>query len=1406
MGRGADGGCGTEERPCHSIVGPKKIEKNSDDVLITESAASSQSRNVVVVDTFSQARKALCELGPNDGPEDGNAASSQNLSVPTLPFALANLLKQADSRKKHKKSHSGAGKKSSARQGEKAKGRNIWVETEEYFRDLALPDIDTLHDVSRIGCLDAKKGFLIPYLKNETNESNVCPGTESVAVKAEDANGFIKNTELKEEDNEQSMEIDSVGACDKEESCVVPDSDPGLEWILGSKTRTLLTSDKPSKKRKLLGSDAGLEKLLIGRPCDKNPSLCHYCCKGDLGLVSNQLIVCSSCQAAVHQKCYGVQGVIDGSWLCSWCNQQNNINDLVKQPCVFCPKTGGALKPVSRIGEKIGAVEFAHLFCSLLMPDVYIDDLTKMEPIENVEGINETRKKLICNVCKVKCGACVRCTNGVCRASFHPLCAREAGHRVEVWGKYGCNKIELRAFCSKHSTVHDSSRGSKDPDFDVGDELVHKLKKSRKDGDTITSNIGSPDTISDKLNETDSQETGLSSSMQDPSEFCDEQLLNNTASSVRSSNEDDNTSLNFTLLLKKLIDRGKVNVKDVAKEIGMTPDELAAKLPDEKLSPHMHNKIVKWVKNHAYLGALQKNGKVKLSSHSDIGAAHSFDDVTVSESNISDAVTVSESNISDAVTVKSVPPRRRTKILRDNRVKTSADESLSDKEVSDNDEKVDQLITEGSDNLKEGVADEKLSYISLNNRFRVTYSLDMFLNTINHDGCQDFLAKDFPETGGHSNTPLTHTLSGAGQLGGLDPQLETDKNVDQENSVAPSVSSIVPDLIKPEIRQGETSFLEASSNASICCDHQINGDRKNKQNLEQLIKARKMGVLDLCAQDEVEGEIIYFQHRLLSNEAARKQLTDNLVHKVSQSLPKEIDVARGKKWDSVLANQYLRNLRDAKKQGRKEKKHKEAQADLAAKRAAVATSSRISSFRKDAPENSHQEISLNPPNGRASVSSQLMTRPKETVTGVAGPRVSFEKYSDSVQPVSEFSKDHPKSCDICRRSETLLNPILVCYGCKVGVHLDCYRSVNETPGPWYCELCEELSSRTNSAPSANFWEKPYFFAECFLCGGSTGAFRKSSGDHWVHAFCAEWVFETTFRRGQVNPVEGLEAACRGVDICRVCRRQNGICIRCNQGQCQIKFHPTCARSAGFYMNVKASDGKLQHKAYCDKHSLEQKAKGETQKHGTEELKTMKQVRVELERLRLLCERIVKREKLKRELVLCSHNILECKRDQIARSMAVYSPVLPDVSSESATTSLKGHTDGSRSQRSDGVTVDSTFSVKLRTKNRAMVTDTDQKTDDSSTSQNLFIRKPTERMQFAGKQIPNRPFLGRTLSDDGELSSQFRKSEVLMTSDEASVKNQRLVSRGFAYVPLEAISNEKQMNQEACSGEAMDEDE
>ena len=83
-------------------------------------------------------------------------------------------------------------------------------------------------------------------------------------------------------------------------------------------------------------------------------------------------------------------------------------------------------------------------------------------------------------------------------------------------------------------------------------------------------------------------------------------------------------------------------------------------------------------------------------------------------------------------------------------------------------------------------------------------------------------------------------------------------------------------------------------------------------------------------------------------------IADNLIPSIVKSLPQEINATHQQRWDAVLVNQYLRDLREAKKQGRKERRHKEAQAVLAAATAAAASSSRVSSLRKDAFEESVQ--------------------------------------------------------------------------------------------------------------------------------------------------------------------------------------------------------------------------------------------------------------------------------------------------------------------------------------------------------------------------------------------------------------------------------------------------------------------
>ncbi|XP_058080154.1 uncharacterized protein LOC131228432 isoform X1 [Magnolia sinica] len=83
---------------------------------------------------------------------------------------------------------------------------------------------------------------------------------------------------------------------------------------------------------------------------------------------------------------------------------------------------------------------------------------------------------------------------------------------------------------------------------------------------------------------------------------------------------------------------------------------------------------------------------------------------------------------------------------------------------------------------------------------------------------------------------------------------------------------------------------------------------------------------------------------------------------------------------------------------------------------------------------------------------------------------------------------------------------------------------------------------------------------------------------------------------------------RDLLVCCICRRKHGVCIKCNHDDCQTAFHPTCAKCVGLHMDVKTGGGKFfQHKAYCEKHSLDQKKKVESLQHGPDEVRCIKQI-------------------------------------------------------------------------------------------------------------------------------------------------------------------------------------------------------
>ncbi|CAL9133537.1 unnamed protein product [Musa textilis] len=1434
------------------------------------------------VDLFAQARKALSVSSPFD-PEESAPR------VPTLPSGLASfLLRGPDSHRKHKKSHGEAAQKPPGH----GKPPTVWDVTEEFFRPVALSDIDLLAPKLPLcpGLLDSC--FTMPVFDNgaeddkKDSKSDTC-AAELSSITLPNKEEVILEQQIEEVEKVQAaeelppMEIDEVVTSVGDAVPMQAEGDDdnlSLHWLLGSKKRLVLSAERPDKKRKLLDGDAGLDRLLLLPHSHTGVNLCDFCCSIENGATKNKLLRCHCCKVVVHQKCYGVHEVPEGVWLCAWCKHletagiasKRDGDDLSSRPCLLCPKDGGALKTVRMdppLSPSDGAVKFVHLFCSLWTPDVYVKDTWAVELVTNMGGIQDKRRRLVCNVCKVKHGLCIRCSHGTCRTSFHPLCARESNHQMEIWGKFGCTNVELRAFCSKHSTFQDMGgvEDTKNILLAIDDKkLVPKLssavlptkklptlqltpnKRDQIMMQNEIANLNSEKIVQMKPDEQDALVDRLDSDGGQAGTIAEM----DTDGAVDSKNIKRST-YDVSAILRKLIDQGKINADDVASEMGISLDSLQAALIGEttSFSPGLRLKIIKWLQSSVLTPTLQpskvRNSPV-ISSDYRVTKFDGLNDAKIEDPGNNSGGDVTGVEVSDAVLVKLLPPRRRTKsnimILKNNKalrlsglasVLENGNGKIVD-EIDDiqvvisedmkgninericsslliglsNDQKPVVMTMEDTSKAEDSVSsdpnqgqkndrandiEEKVSFLHYEGNQAVDTNT-MTQNTMQsgyskyYDGEVDVVlcTKSYLENGGFGSVFVVHPLIKKKLLHMQNSELLKNKPTDPFSNVKSSCSSCV--------QQG-----------LLCAASYTTDDAKE---LDQLSKAKSVGVLDLSPEDEVEGEIIYLQARLLDNAVLIKHSCEDLLLKIVENLAHELNALNKRKWDLILVNQFLREIREAKKRGRKERKHKEAQAVLAAVSAAAAVSSRNSSSRKDSNDETvlgTQEIpiKINATTGIAGLHPPLVPRTTDAFRSTFA-KLSSSKHSMAFQ-MPDFLKDNALSCEICMRTETILNRVFVCSRCKVAVHLDCYRRLKNPIGSWKCELCEDMSLPSTSPKSQTDGKgTSAVVAQCGLCGGVTGAFRKSADGQWVHALCAEWLLESSFRRGQENLVEGMDTISKEKDTCCICYCNVGACLKCSYGHCKVTFHPSCATSAGFYMNAKVTDDNIQHKAYCGKHSIGQR-EADNQQCGSEDINSLKQIRVELEKLRLLCERSIKREKLKKDLVRCSHDILASRRDCAAYSVLVRSSFQSGASSESATTSINNRSYSGTIQRSDEITVDSTVSREHIIRWSLHNKNFHRNTDDSSTSQLSFKRKLADRASFAGKQLPRKLASNAFWkSADGENRPKAKKpetfqKELVMTSDQACMQNQRL-PKGYFYVPVGSLSKELPLEQDLESHE------
>ncbi len=65
--------------------------------------------------------------------------------------------------------------------------------------------------------------------------------------------------------------------------------------------------------------------------CEGEDIVCDICLLPDAD-DGNEMVFCERCNACVHQNCYGISVVPNGTWLCKSCS-------ILRRPaCLLCPK------------------------------------------------------------------------------------------------------------------------------------------------------------------------------------------------------------------------------------------------------------------------------------------------------------------------------------------------------------------------------------------------------------------------------------------------------------------------------------------------------------------------------------------------------------------------------------------------------------------------------------------------------------------------------------------------------------------------------------------------------------------------------------------------------------------------------------------------------------------------------------------------------------------------------------------------------------------------------------------------------------------------------------------------------------------------------------------------------------
>ncbi|KAI5062799.1 hypothetical protein GOP47_0021346 [Adiantum capillus-veneris] len=1434
MGKGAEGGCTRNGCNGGSSAGILPLSKG----LVNSGSVSRMRGNMGQewrsLDVFSQALKSLA-VKPAFG-ELGTAASNSSLNT---PISSENKRKQ----RTKKNDVNGTSLRDSFENAwyKDLNGGPFWLHMGEYFREPTPQDIQ----------------LLVPRTKLDM--WSLCSSPDSLLQMP--VSGIADNEVIKRELSKETQRPSALNLMQLYSLCLDDESLQAvslgqiaslkmLEQQDKTTKRKLVASGSSNKRRRLMSSTDAVTAV-ISPPENGDEDLCHVCYGGECD-EKNQILFCNSCNVAVHQECYGIKAVPEDQWLCCMCRHRSdmfgNTQCRDSHDCVLCPVKGGALKLIAPYKEQAcdapTAAAFAHLFCCQWIPETYIGDVEFMEPIMNVEGVREERWKLLCSICKEKHGACIQCSHGMCATAFHPLCARQSNLRMEVSSKANGNEIDLRAFCSKHTSLNGkpvlSTRSDGEIDYDTVDANGGTVNKS------CSNKAGKKLKVAISRREDDCVLAGAVADSDGPTQK--RGIIMNGGLSINA--------------MKGLMGRRSSTVMDVdAIQMKKNGNILSDKEVQERV--HDQNPGLSCFPN------LQKLTPPLMGKN----AMKSSDDER------------KESNLSNRKESSCRSYRNKRRRL-EQQALMSQMRLEQDAEVPDNDSlrsspvehtetqcdspgrlgneylqptismPWDQYVEEGSNNDEDrrlrginGEASTSQDHVFTSQR---TAQLHKLLNAHKDQGdigpisvlegkaCRlEDRAKIHPFL-------LTRLLNVQSSIAVRDSEIETGKTTDL-SSFPDGLGSVSLHVEGPQVKVSRSKRCQSQSST-----HKRSPTSKSAKNvsgesfeaqLKQLECAKKIGVLDMAPENDLEEAILAAQLNLVVQAQRNRHQCEQLVLKIIPNLSKELRASWKKSRDLALVSQYLSMLREAKKQGRKERRSKEAQANLAAAAAVAAASSRLGAVRKDAPAINDEKHSLAARDsfripttetsqslgGYNTVRSTLRkptsygwtTSSQTSSCGKASSLDQDIKAFDSTNHAVEFNSGESREelvlCDICKDS-SVPSPTTICQRCKVVVHQQCYGLNSVLTSDWLCQPCLEIihQSQGLNAPDAIERASPGHGILCFLCFGLSGAFKRSVEGKWAHVFCVQWFPEFSDKdEAGLHDSTKIAAQEKIVQECSVCHMKQGARLRCSFGHCHGTFHPLCARDSGLYMSVKrSSGGRIQHRAYCEKHSAQQRQKAASRIYGSsDELNVLLQMRAELERVRILCERVCKRERLKRDRLFCTLDLYTAHLSSLSSS-AMASNDLSSTSNTFGTTvairkmsalhtphsdslAERPHHHGLESESlswnsvagegikyQDSLSGDSVYQTQISCSEPSRETPARSQLTDAFHAQgrlNMFVgavAKNCEQKRLGKHQ-----------------KAETLHTEVVMTPTEASVQNQRL-PKGYAYVPVGTLPKGKPILSEA----------